>query len=476
MWYDNRPKEFCGGAGSQRGPAEELGGGGMGKRVLICLALLLGMMGLVGCEFGSVEEMYALPKSSEAYVNLQAKINQEKGNAEYIAPLSGENRQTIQLVDVDGDGAQEAVAFFRDITAEAPLKIVIFKQDDRGEYQAYTRIEGVGSEIESIDYLDLGGAGGVDILVGWQVSTAVHSLVGYTITDGEPVEIMRSGYSRYLTADLDSDGQEEVILSQAGSSNSPTPRIEYYDNREGMMELMSTAPLSDGATDISSWQAGLLEGDVPALFVTSFFGKDVLITDVFCLKQSNELKNISCNSSLRHSESLFHYYTGVQPEDINEDGLMDVPVAKAVASYRDSSVDGFWWLSWVNYRADGTKTVVMTTYHSGDGWYLEIPDSWTGDFSMNQQESSTIGVRTVTFARGLETDQESTVAPFLEISCLTGSDRTRQARESGQIMLYSDTVAVYTAQLLPGDWDCGLDEKSLVDSFHASASGWDTVG
>ena len=129
----------------------------MGKRMLGCLVLAICMLGLGGCMFGNVDEMYALPKSSEAYVNLQAKINQEKGSAEYIAPLSGENRQTIQLVDVDGDGVQEAVAFFRDTTSENPLKIVIFKQDEHEEYQVYTRIEGVGSEIESIDYLDLGG-------------------------------------------------------------------------------------------------------------------------------------------------------------------------------------------------------------------------------------------------------------------------------------------------------------------------------
>lgn len=38
------------------------------------------------------------------------------------------------------------------------MKIVIFKQDEHEEYQVYTRIEGVGSEIESIDYLDLGEA------------------------------------------------------------------------------------------------------------------------------------------------------------------------------------------------------------------------------------------------------------------------------------------------------------------------------
>ena len=97
MWYDDKLKEFwqtLPAGGSCQGK----GGGGVGKWMLSCLILLAVMVGLSGCEFGSVEELYALPKSSEAYVNLQAKINQEKGNAEYIAPLSGENRQTIQLV------------------------------------------------------------------------------------------------------------------------------------------------------------------------------------------------------------------------------------------------------------------------------------------------------------------------------------------------------------------------------------------
>lgn len=472
MWYDDKLKEFwqtLPAGGSCQGK----GGGGVEKWMLSCLILLAVMVGLSGCEFGSVEELYALPKSSEAYVNLQAKINQEKGNAEYIAPLSGENRQTIQLVDVDGDGSQEAVAFFRDTTADAPLKIVIFKQDDREEYQVYTRIEGVGSEIESIDYLKLGGSGGVDILVSWQVSASVHSLVGYTISGGQPVEIMRSGYSRYLTTDLDSDGLEEVILAQSGTGSSPSLRIEYYDGRDGIMELMSTAPLSEGATDISSWQAGQLEGDVPALFVTSFFGKDVLITDVFCLKGDQGLRNIAVDPATRRSASTFHYYAGVQPEDINGDGLIDVPVALAVDSYGESSVERFWWLKWMDYQESGERKQVMTTYHSGDGWYLEIPETWSGDFSMQRQESSTIGVRTVTFARGVE-GEESEVTPFLEISCLVGSDRTRQSEEGDRFILYSDATTIYTAQFLDSDWDCGLDQEGLKARFHASADGWDT--
>lgn len=443
----------------------------MGKWVLTCLVLLIGTLGLSGCEYGSVEEMYALPKSSEAYMNLQAKINQEKGSAEYIAPLSGENRQTIQLVDVDGDGDQEAVAFFRDTADEDPLRIVIFKQDDRGEYQAYAHIKGMGSEIDSIDYVDLGGSGSIDILVSWQVSAAVHSLVGYTISDGQPVEIMRSEYSRYLTADFDQDGLEEVILAQVGSNRSPSLRVEYYDGRDGIMELMSTVPLSEGATDISSWQVGLLEGNVPALFTTSFCGKDVLVTDVLCLKDGQELKNISLDPNTRRGQSVFHYYAGVQPEDINGDGLIEVPVAVPVSAYGDSATDQFWWLQWMHYKPDGKRELVMTTYHSGDGWYLEIPKEWEGPFSMQRQESSAAGVRTVIFAKG---GAEEEPQPFLEISGLVGSDRARQAEQGKRFILYSDATTIYTAEFLPCDWDCGLQQEEFQKQFHAGLNGWKT--
>lgn len=68
------------------------------------------------------------------------------------------------------------------------MKIVFFRQDNRGEYQVFTRIEGVGSEIESIEYLDLGGHRRHRYPGQLAVSGSVHSLVGYTLNDGQPVE------------------------------------------------------------------------------------------------------------------------------------------------------------------------------------------------------------------------------------------------------------------------------------------------
>ena len=119
----------------------------------------------------------------------------------------------------------------------------------------------------------------------------------------------------------------------------------------------------------------------------------MLLTDVFVLDDQQGLRNIAWNPETRRSDSTFHYYTGVEPEDINGDGLVEVPVARTVAAYGESSVDQFWWLDWIHYQTDGTQTVMTTTYHSGDGWYLDIPAAWNqvGDITMCQQESSTIG-------------------------------------------------------------------------------------
>ena len=440
----------------------------MRKRPAIPAVLALCMLCLSGCMFGSVDEMYALPRSSQAYVDLQTKINAEKGAAEFIAPLSGENRQTIQLVDMDGDGLQEAVTFFRDAASDKPLKLVIFRQDERGSYQVSTRIEGVGTEIESVEYLDLDDQPGKDILVGWQASASVHTLVGYALSGGQALEILRGAYNRYLTADLDGDQRQEVILAQTEGNAPSRLRLEYYDGRQGGVELVNTAQLSEGVTDINSWTAGELEGGIPAVFVTSYLEEELLITDVFTAGEEG-LKNISLDRNTRRSPSTYRYSAGVRPGDRNGDGLTEVPVGVPVSSYGESTVDQFWWTDWMCYRSDGSCRKVMTTYQSTDGsWYLELPDTWTGGFVMTRQENAAEGVRSITFARSDGTAPD----PFLTISGFAGGDRAELARQDGQFILYADNTTVYTARLLDSRWNCGLDQQSLTARFHVGNGPW----
>lgn len=62
----------------------------------------------------------------------------------------------------------------------------------------------------------------MDILVSWQVSGAVHTLVGYTLAEEQPVEIMRSGYSQYLATDLDGDGKRKSSWPRRRAAAKPS--------------------------------------------------------------------------------------------------------------------------------------------------------------------------------------------------------------------------------------------------------------
>ena len=103
----------------------------MSLRKPLRLALLGGLVSLLltGCMISrGVEELYVLPKLPEEYQTLSEQIAAIlAGGAEYAAPTAGTNLQSVQLVDLNGDGEEEAVAFFRSNSEEKPLKIYIFQ-------------------------------------------------------------------------------------------------------------------------------------------------------------------------------------------------------------------------------------------------------------------------------------------------------------------------------------------------------------
>ena len=159
------------------------GGDGMKNRVWKALALSCFLcLILSGCFFRAVGELYAVPQPPEDYKALQARLSEViAAGGEYAAPLSGELIQSVQLQDLDGDGLQEALAFFRFPNEELPLKIYIFRQVGE-EYELLTRVEGAGAAINSVEYAQLDDEPYKEIIVSWQISDIVHSLAAYSVS------------------------------------------------------------------------------------------------------------------------------------------------------------------------------------------------------------------------------------------------------------------------------------------------------
>ena len=272
-----------------------------------------------GCSVRSADELYALPKQSDVYYDLQEAIDRVMdAGTSYAGPLTGSNQQAVQLADLDGDQEDEAIVFLK-AAGEKPLKAYIFDRTDES-FENTAVIEGDGSDFDAVEYVDLDGRDGLEIVVGRQLSDQIlQSLSVYAWVDGSLVELMSANYSEFTVVDLDGDDNKDVFLLRQ-STNERAGVAELYRWRNGGMEREQEASLSVGAKQIKRIVTGYVAQGVPAVFVASSYEEDTIITDIFaCVNQG--LRNVAVNTEAGVSTQTIRSYH-VYAEDIDEDGVI----------------------------------------------------------------------------------------------------------------------------------------------------------
>lgn len=453
------------------------------KRLLAALCAL-SMLILSGCSFNvleSTDDLYSLPKASEEYTSLKESLQSLLDSGlEYAPPLSGSNTQPVQLQDLDGDGEQEALAFFRESSAtESPLKIYIFTKNDEESYDVACIIAGEGTDINSVLFCQLVGDEGTfyELVVTWQVSSALYTLSAYSIEDYAPATLMaETSYTRYSATDLDGDGEQELVLMSVRNSDSDLSTAVYYDNVDGVLEPVSTANLSTRLSSIDKTSAGLLADGTPVLYVTGAV-QDVnssasyQLTDILLLRDG-ALCNITLDEDdLSSTDTISYSLTSNQ--DINEDGVLEIPIPYLLTNYDSDSSDLFYAVDWRQYAADGSYTVLCITYYnSTDGWYLELPEEWLDCLELARQDTTQSGSneRGVLFYYNDGGDDADT--PFLGIYKNTGTYRERSATSGDRMIMLRSSDAIYSLELFGSAYDQVESAGDLLDRFHLITADW----
>lgn len=429
-----------------------------------CLALCC----LSGCFVQSADSLYALPRQSDAYYDLQQAIDAAlPADAAYAGPLTGPNQQAVQLADLDGDGDDEALVFTK-TSGEKPLKLYIFDAID-GQFAMTTVIEGDGTAFDAVEYVSVDDTPGLEIILGRQLSDQiVQSLSVYAYDHSGAMELMHSSYSEYKVVDLNLDDRQDVlILRQEAESGSSV--AEYYSFRDGMMELAQTVPLSKGVVSIERITTGYVSEDIPGVFITSTYGEDGLITDVLAfLGQTFSNLTLSAESGMSTQlvRSLQVYAT-----DIDEDGLMELPTLVALPS-ATAGEETYWLVEWYGLKTSGTRVKKLTTfYNPASGWYLTIPELWVDQITISRSSPST-GVVCYTFSQW--SGRNNTPEEIACVYIITGDDRQAQAQSQGRFLLMERGEVAYAASLGKSDLAAELDQERFQDMFHLIQVNWNS--
>lgn len=417
---------------------------------LLCAALLLS-----GCVPGPTDAtLYRLPKLPAEYESLEKLIDAllESG-AEYVAPTSGSNLQSVQMVDLDGDGAEEAVAFLRRASDERPMKIYVFRAVG-DSYEQFCMIEGTSNSIYSINYIDLNGDGWREIMAGIRGDLDVQNLAVYSVASGEPQQLLVTGYSRYAASDMDGDGRQELIVLRSDEESGAVADYYVWDGAE--LALGSSLRISSTVAELSRLTAGTLSGGESALFVTAVAEDSVAITDVLMV-EGGALRSVA-NATARFLE--------LYPNDVNGDGVTEVPVPAQLPQL-DAESAAYYRICWRQYDAAGESEPVRETFQDAQGgWSLLLPDGWE-DIAVAR--TSGADGSAVTFLRlGGEEPVE-----ILTIYAFTGYNRTALSTRNGRIVLSRQAEVTYAAELY-GDGMGMIDEQTLRERFGLLTVEWTT--
>ena len=435
----------------------------------IIIALLPGMICLVclsGCLRITADELYKLPQASEDYLRLQSQINTVLDlGAEFSPPVSGPNRQAVQLKDLNGDGTNEVIVFFT-TPVDGALSIYLFQMIE-GDYVVVDVIEGVGTAFESVRYVDMDGDGIMEIIVGRQSGAALKHMSIYSIKDFHSVLIASSEYLEIDIYDMNADGSDDVVVFRIPSSETGAVAELFSLMPDGEV-VSSEARLSAGIERILRILSGRLADGEPAVFIDSEgkYDNGSRVTDILALRDG-VITNISVHGTGGLSEETVRPFMNIS--DISKDGIIKVPIPRLLQGQSETP---YYAIDWYAYDITGQSSLALTTYHnSWDEWFLILPFDWRGKVSV-RREDTVVGERTIIFS--YIAGEEGPYEDFLKIYKIFGDTREERAQMPGRAMLVSEGAAVYAFELLspPNSYNLTFNEDLVRQNFRLLYSEW----
>lgn len=413
----------------------------------------------------TVDEMYCLPKRTEEDSQLQQAIDNAMSELDYSAPVSGEHQQSVQMADLDGDRKQEYLVFTKG-TSERPLRVLIFKEVS-GEFVLLDTIENTGSAFDQVEYVQMDKRGGVEIVIGRQISNQlVRSVSVYTYTDQGFQQILNTNYKKFLTVDMDSDGASELFVFRSGTAENDNGIAELYYMIDGSMERGNEMSMSGPVDRLKRIIVGKLIDHRVAVYAASSVDDNALITDVYALIDG-KLKNISfSNESGTSVSTMRNYY--VYAEDIDSDGIVELPDLNTLVPLPGADLtQRYEMIRWYAMASDGTEVDKLYTYHNFiGGWYLVLEPSVATYLTVNRTAGAEeFYVWDSSYQRAEK---------IFTVYTLSGKNREEQVREGGYSILLQTETVIYAVKLESAAQDINITEEKLIRNFHMIHQVWNT--
>ncbi len=356
------------------------------KKIITLLVVILSLILILSsCDsidvIRPVSALLSPPLYYEEYEELVDAFNAAVGSEALLcSPKNGDHKSAIIVDDVDNDGETEALIFYKDTTDTTVARMHYFNISS-GKWVSNGDFNGYGNEVENVVIDDMDGDGFKELMVAWSISgvssSNVMSIYRATFMTGKYKEISNETCTVCEVFDVDSDNKKEIFyISQSNTSGIMQKTAKVMKLSGDSVVHMGETKLDPNISSYTSIKTEKASGDSPLkIYVDALKGETNMITElIYWDKDKNELvaplldnETVSNNVTLR--------FEPIASSDINNDGIIDIPVQSEIFGKGDDSVtidtENIYLTRWIDFEsASKSETVANTLINRSDGYMI----------------------------------------------------------------------------------------------------------
>ncbi|MBR3988517.1 MAG: hypothetical protein IKK10_04360 [Clostridia bacterium] len=359
----------------------------MNKKLLsLVLASAMGIS-MAGCSSVglSVDNLMHPPKAVGDKAEIQSLIDSVAGEGYTLKyPQSGNYRSAITMKDIDSDSIEEAIAFYLPVGDIAKVHMLVMDSID-SKWQPVGDFKSQSTSVDSLNFCDLDGNGILEIATSWKTYDASVNQLSLYLYEDNSVREVSSEYSTssVLSGDFtDADGEELLLLSLFSTDKEANATLLDINENKSDLEVLGTAPLNPDVVSYAQLTVGnIFENQVGAVIDGCTQSGEYNTQILYFNSYFDSLERISFTENVPYNQALRSY--PVMSEDINDDGIIEVPAAFRLSIENDrTDVDAAADLYWCQQTPSGTVLLISHKAASfAYGFTFDVPEKWESQFT-----------------------------------------------------------------------------------------------
>lgn len=351
------------------------------KKILLLFAAALFAAAFSGCSAfeTDTEALMQPPSLTEEQAKLNDALTSVIGESFYLKyPLNNGSNSAFMFCDLDGDGSEEALAFYSAGDDTSGTRINILRQTD-GNWVSVYEAAGSSGDISDVHFLNIGKE--KLLVVKWEREVGIYEFV-----ENRLEQVYMSPCDGIELAEMNGDGIMDIVVFGGSYDGRCTARILYSGERK--MNISEAAYVYAEYANIYSTTTGGIGNGQTGFFVDSKIYDGIYLTEVLALEGERTARYTIASFIVDDEETtgtgfviskrgMYSRNTAAACTDIDGDGIIEMPVEIREESATQETKGNYYFIKYVKYNGTDALPVWYGFACGEEGYIFRLEEEWS---------------------------------------------------------------------------------------------------